>query len=585
MRVDLHCHTKKTKQGDPLTRNVDAKTFSNVLNTAGVSIVAITNHNYFNKEEYNSFAEEAKQFVIQVWPGVEFDMNVDGEEGHILIISDPNNVEEFDKTINSLIDGERPDDFVIDYKKLLKSLEPLDVILIAHYSFLKENGFSNKAILEIKKIIKAGIPFLLEPSNLKSVGIMEANGLESIIGSDVKDWSNYPYRKIPSLKMPIKDYRTFKMLLRKDRNVVDSFINQKEKKRIKIQPFVDEGDNQTIEIDIYNDVNIVFGGKATGKTKIIEALIKNFESLGKTNCISTYKASNNIEKYNDIIKINVNEELFDLAGFKDCEKEIDFVKNFRFNDVVSTDKFYKGMKSHDAAGKISQFGFFSASYSFIDNNQSYLDSIDDYKTMKALKGKFSKLDLKKYVAEEYTTETLSRIDYICKEILRKAKHLWIENKAKRYVEWTIERMKEIGKIKSGHTALPTNTGICQLYANLNNLRRATNTVSNELSKEHASKKSLIGLLPSNAEIYLYKNIFINPLEKDIDGRKIKFFSPGMNITTLKSIKKCFDELEGKIFCYTSSGLISDLVLKLNPISSLKECFFVSGEVRKRIGNN
>ena len=47
MKIDLHCHTRKIKTGDASTRNVDCEMFVSQVQNAGVSIVAITNHNCF----------------------------------------------------------------------------------------------------------------------------------------------------------------------------------------------------------------------------------------------------------------------------------------------------------------------------------------------------------------------------------------------------------------------------------------------------------------------------------------------------------------------------------------------------------
>ena len=50
MKVDFHCHTKSVKQGESQKRNIDSKKFVNIINNANVKIVAITNHNEFDKK-------------------------------------------------------------------------------------------------------------------------------------------------------------------------------------------------------------------------------------------------------------------------------------------------------------------------------------------------------------------------------------------------------------------------------------------------------------------------------------------------------------------------------------------------------
>ena len=57
MKIDLHCHTKATKSGDGEGRNVSKDLFAEKVNNAGVKIIAITNHNHFDKQQYFDFKE------------------------------------------------------------------------------------------------------------------------------------------------------------------------------------------------------------------------------------------------------------------------------------------------------------------------------------------------------------------------------------------------------------------------------------------------------------------------------------------------------------------------------------------------
>ena len=67
MKIDLHCHTKATKKGDGSGRNVSKKLFCEKVADSDVKILAITNHNHFDKQQYIDFREAVKDFC-QVWP-------------------------------------------------------------------------------------------------------------------------------------------------------------------------------------------------------------------------------------------------------------------------------------------------------------------------------------------------------------------------------------------------------------------------------------------------------------------------------------------------------------------------------------
>lgn len=57
MKIDLHCHTKATKQGDGEGRNVNLELFKEKIADAEVKIVAITNHNVFDYQQFSKCCE------------------------------------------------------------------------------------------------------------------------------------------------------------------------------------------------------------------------------------------------------------------------------------------------------------------------------------------------------------------------------------------------------------------------------------------------------------------------------------------------------------------------------------------------
>lgn len=93
MKVDLHCHTKRTKAGDGTGCEVNADTFVKAVRDADVSIVAITNHNHFSLSQYQEFCEAAND-TFMIWPGVELDVaGDDGCKWHTLVLCSPERVE------------------------------------------------------------------------------------------------------------------------------------------------------------------------------------------------------------------------------------------------------------------------------------------------------------------------------------------------------------------------------------------------------------------------------------------------------------------------------------------------------------
>ena len=85
MRIDLHCHTKQIKSGDGEKRNVTPAVFREKILNADVGIVAITNHNAFDYEQYVTLRDMVSD-VCAVWPGVEIDIQGSNKKRYHLIV-------------------------------------------------------------------------------------------------------------------------------------------------------------------------------------------------------------------------------------------------------------------------------------------------------------------------------------------------------------------------------------------------------------------------------------------------------------------------------------------------------------------
>jgi len=96
MKIDVHIHTKAIKSGDAPTRQIDPKSFCDIVKSTDVKICAITNHNHFDIAQYKKIVEHANGELL-VWPGIEVDVLEDGRHGHLIVIANPNDVKSFDK--------------------------------------------------------------------------------------------------------------------------------------------------------------------------------------------------------------------------------------------------------------------------------------------------------------------------------------------------------------------------------------------------------------------------------------------------------------------------------------------------------
>ncbi|MBK9742872.1 MAG: hypothetical protein IPO94_07860 [Saprospiraceae bacterium] len=57
MKLDIHVHTRKVKSGDAETRNIEKDKFIDIIKDTDVKILAITNHNHFDSNQYEDFKD------------------------------------------------------------------------------------------------------------------------------------------------------------------------------------------------------------------------------------------------------------------------------------------------------------------------------------------------------------------------------------------------------------------------------------------------------------------------------------------------------------------------------------------------
>ena len=99
MKIDVHVHTKKTKQGDARTREISTEKIQEIVSNTEVKVLAITNHNVFDLVQYQGILAAVEKDGVQVWPGVELDVMEGERRGHLLLIVSPDKARMFDSQL------------------------------------------------------------------------------------------------------------------------------------------------------------------------------------------------------------------------------------------------------------------------------------------------------------------------------------------------------------------------------------------------------------------------------------------------------------------------------------------------------
>lgn len=565
MKIDLHCHTKKTKSGEPETRNVSAVDFAKVLSDNGVGIVSCTNHNYFSLDEYKDFSRECEAKGILLWPGIELDVDVKGEQGHILFICNPKNVKEFSTKTKELLGTSEPDGFCKNIEDVLSVYSDLDLIIIAH-NCMKDHGFTDRSCSIIKSLVIDKMPVMFEPSSLKSVGIMFAHGISGLIGSDVKDWNKYPINKVPELKTAVNGFDTFKLLIKKDPFTISTFLDQKKTFQITITPFLDEGDNTPIRLSIKEDINIIYGGKGTGKTKIIDALKNHFElEIGKA-LVKYYAGKTTTSEYNDLVKKVPDAKYFEKFNIDNKSKEIDSIKKWNSSSIVTTDKFYKGFKENNAKTSFARFGFSKASFSQLTLNNPYNIELENYRHVKKGIDEIRKANWSSFISKEEIESLETTLMFLEKKAYCVFAKKVIKAKAQSLAKWTIDTMKNIALAKTGNHSIPNSTGLLDLYGKQLELYQNSKSILSSIETKHVTVVDKIGKLPKKGEVVLKTEIYLNPNE----STGISYVSGKPTAKNLKKIVTALIQLKENAFSKQAGYKVGEFNETASTILSLED---------------
>lgn len=297
MKIDLHCHTKKCKQGDSPNRNIDPEGFKSAIEGANVDIVAITNHNIFDLKQFNRFGKALGK-TERLWPGVELDVHGSREKSHwhMLVITSPLKKEQFDSALKQLLGNTSPDKVLVNVKDVFDCFRDIGVIFISH-AHDKNPHISLDDMREMESLIGDEEKWRLfyEPRSLITVGIWSNHGLNMMLGSDVQNWKNYPNCELPDLRLPVSTFEQFCLLAKRDGKTVETLLGKRGNFNVVAHPHSGVDVNLTLR----EDINVVFGQKGTGKTEILKSIEKVLLSEGRTCC--SYYGNEKHEGFNKLL--------------------------------------------------------------------------------------------------------------------------------------------------------------------------------------------------------------------------------------------------------------------------------------------
>lgn len=493
MKIDIHTHTRKCKTGDAKTREISPEDFRDVILSTDVRVVAITNHNVFDLTQFQAI-QACIGTDAQVWPGVELDVCDDHSKGHLLVITSPNFATQLSVAVAALTREHTPDSFKVTIPDVLATFDAMEPLYVAHYK-QKRPSVSDDMLAVLEAGARNKWSILKEVSNAISAGIHISHGRSSIYGSDVHDWAKYVEgaHSLPDLRLPIDSFEHFCLLLKKDPTTINTAMDRKTSEELTLAPFED---GKKLTIRVFNDINIIFGPKGTGKSCILQAIAKHYTKNGVDAKVFE-SASGRLHDIFDAkgksLSINLNNYSINY-----CQDEILVVRSAVEEDVTSVIKFKT---------------FFEST---VSNKNAKLIRIKDIDTQEegAAERNFSKyhdtaakvvgfsamMEEDSLVKKELSTEEFGELQRILGLLLDRL----VGNEWSGFVDWKeLSMLNSAVKIfraeverKTGSPAKPITTGFRDYAMNRIRIAASIRSIGKSLKSVIASEEEIVGDLGS-----------------------------------------------------------------------------------------
>lgn len=349
LKIDFHIHTISTIK-DP-DFDFDLSILNQYINEMKLDCIAITNHNVFDK---NQFEVISKNVNAKVFPGMEVDI----EDSHLLVITDIHQISELESATEIL------NKKIVDKKSFIsfEEFETIfpnykDYLLIPHYK--KDPRMQQSTIKKFNGLIKCG-----EVPNSKkfSVIIKDNKSLIPVVFSDFRAKKGIPF---PSRQ-------TYLNCLNNDFSNIRCALEDRNKVSINLKNAINEIEYLPNGATISNKLNIIIGTRTSGKTFNIEKIKEAFDT---DNClyVPQFSLIGKAEdtKFEELIKrecSSISEEYY--AKFEPLVKKIsniDIEKDeFQIENALNSLFDYAENANIDSYSKTPIFS--EVEYSLEDNN-------------------------------------------------------------------------------------------------------------------------------------------------------------------------------------------------------------------------
>lgn len=496
MLIDLHCHTKSTCKGDGIKRDVSPERFVEAVSNAGVDIVAITNHNCFDLEQFSNL-KKAADGLFMVWPGVEMDVCLSDDTGHwhMLVIANPKEAETFSEKVRFLISSKPEEQRYWHFDDIRDSFADMDTFFVSHCH--DKRPFISEEELE-KVLANAGRDWgiYFEPRTLVTVGIWSNHGRNMLLGSDVQDWDSYPGRELPSLRLPVDSFEQLVLLAKRDQTIIKTLLGDATRSEIDVSPC----DGVYFKMPIYKEMNVIFGQKGTGKSEIINSLEKHFEQIDSVR--SVYRGGAKIDAFKNLLATPLGSGDPSSFGRSDCQDEIEYVTEWSDTAPTQIGSFIKWVSTKGNSSKKERFKI-SESQALPGNSPAaYQQHLKAASEIRAFITKAKEKHFTEYLDVVDAQTLIALLEKAMDSALKSAQECFIEYKSIEMANAAIESIKASIDSKSNTVSKPSKTGFHDYVVNRLCLYQNADAIIRNLEPKSNTEYDYLGRLEDKGQLLI-----------------------------------------------------------------------------------
>ena len=414
-KIDFHIHTKKSISDKDF--EFDIEKLKEYISVAKLDAIAITNHNLFDKNQFDIIKEN---IGIKVFPGVEIDL----ENGHVLLIADVEKEDELENLCNKLSNYIINQGDSITYETFRNIFINLsDFLVIPHYK--KDPIVDSDTINKLSEYIIVGE--VSSPKKWEKMYKDRNEKINPVLFSDVridKDMEKFPVKQtyidcddltIAKVKLVFSDKSKISISLSTDISQFQILHN---------------GTNAS------TGLNIVLGKRSSGKTYTLNTIANTFEN-DKIKYIKQFELVKKSDetKFNEIIKRN--QSAFIEGYLKEFKLIVDDIRRI---DIDKNDKeieeYLRTLKNF--ANDTDKMDIYSKTRIFNEAKFSMPNTTNIENVLKNTKGLLENEEYKDLINDNVNKEKLKQLYINAFYIYKK---LIIEKKLKEKANELIEKTK------------------------------------------------------------------------------------------------------------------------------------------------